>query len=165
MLEHRLKVDLGDIEELSRQYPEASIDAREMKVTEALALLEREIVMRTPRGAGPIHLGDSIFSRTRISGVRVTGIVGTPLEHGVPVELGTKPHFPPIGPLKHWVVRKLGITGDKEATSVAYAIAWKIARHGTEGAHMFEKGFDASEGRVVRILGEIPDEIVRRVSK
>lgn len=38
---------------------------------------------------------------------------------------------PPINPLEDWVNNKLGITG-KDARSVAFAIAFKIGKEGTE---------------------------------
>jgi len=163
LLETRLKVDLRDLEQLTKKYPEASRKARIAKLTEALLLLEREIIERTPRGAGPIHLADTIHSDVGVSGKKVWGITGTPVEHGEPVELGTRPHFPPTGPIQHWVERKLGITG-KEAASVAFLIARAISKRGTKGAHMFEGGFEAAEARVVRMLEEIPAEIIRRIS-
>ena len=162
MFEPRIKVDLKDLEELTRECPEISRDVRISKLTEALNLLEREIKKKTPYGAGPIHLRDTIHEKVRASGKKVIGIIGTPLQHGEPVELGTRPHFPPTGPIQFWVERKLGITG-KEAKSVAFLIARAISKRGTKGAKMFEEGFGEAESRVVRILEEIPGEIVRRI--
>lgn len=49
------------------------------------------------------------------------------------VEFGTRPHRPPIAPIKRWVWLKrrgLGVT-EKEVNSVAWAIVEKIARVGT----------------------------------
>jgi len=162
MLETKIIADLSDLERLTKRYPEVSKDVRVSKLTEALALLEREVKLKTPEGAGPIHLRDSIHPSVSISGRSVKGLLGTPLAHGEPVELGTKPHFPPIGPIQHWVERKLGISGEK-SKSVAFAIAITIARRGTKGAHMFEKGFDENEDRVMRILESIPEEIIKRI--
>jgi len=160
MDEISIKVDLSQVEALSRQYPGISVKARTSRITEALALLEREIKKDTPWGAGPIHLRDSIFSEVRHEGHKVAGIVGTPLEHGQPVEHGTKPHFPPIAPLTFWVEKKLGLYG-KEAKSVAFAIAQTIAKRGTEGHKMFSDNFDENRDRVTAILAQIGDDIVR----
>lgn len=164
MYEVRLKSNIADLQRLTQQYPGASRDARVSRITEAIALLEREVVRHTPRGAGPIHLGDTIHTKTVVTGMTVTGVVGTPVAHGEPVEFGTQPHFPPIGPLTHWVTRKLGVTDEDDAAAIAYAIAWKIHHHGTKGAHMFEKGFAASESRVIRILEQIPADIIGMVT-
>lgn len=164
MLESKIIADLKDVETLTKRYPEVSKDVREAKLTEALMLLEREVKLKTPEGAGPIHLRDTIHPKVSMSGQKVEGLLGTPLAHGEPVELGTKPHFPPTGPIQHWVEKKLGISG-KEAASVAFLIARAISRRGTKGAHMFKKGFEENEDRVMRILESIPDEIVSRIKK
>ena len=162
MFEVKLKADLRDLEELTERFPEASRDARVSKITEALNLLEREVVQRTPWGAGPIHLRDGIHGKVNVTGRKVVGILGTPAEHGEPVEMGTKPHFPPSGPIEFWVTKKLGYEG-KEARSVAFLVARAISRRGTKAAKMFEKGFEASEGRIMRILNDITEDIVRRI--
>lgn len=164
MFEVKLKADLTGVEELSRRYPDVSRDVREAKLTKAILLLERAVMEHTPVGAGPIHLRDTIHHKVGISGKKAWGTLGTPAIYGESVELGTKPHFPPVGPLTHWVERRLGITG-KRAESVAFAIALTISRRGTKGAKMFEKGFEESEAAVIRILNEIPAEIVRRIGK
>ena len=162
MFNTRLKPDLSDLEELSRRFPEASRHAREAAVTEAVALLEREIKQLAPYGAGPIHLRDSIFGKVSTRGETVRGVLGTPLEHGEPVESGTKPHFPPVKPLQHWVEKVLGLHG-WEAASAAFAIAVKISKEGTEGRQMFEKAFAQNEDKALRILNGIPADIFRRV--
>jgi len=165
MLDVKIRLNLKNLEKLSRRYPDISLSVREAKVTEALQLLEREVKINTPYGAGPVHLRDSIHSKTRIEGRRVAGFMGTPLEHGEPVELGTKPHFPPVDALQHWVERVLRIEDDKRARSVAFAIARKISRRGTRGKKMFGKAFDENRSRVIAILNEIPEAIVRRANR
>jgi hypothetical protein len=162
MFEPKLKIDISALENLGRKYPKASREARIAKITEALMVIEREVVIRTPYGAGPIHLREAWTDRVSVSGERVMGVFGNPLEYAEPVELGTKPHFPPIGPIEHWVERKLGIEGS-DARAVAFLIARAISRRGTKGAGMLEKGFEASQGVVMAILNEIPAEIVRRI--
>lgn len=162
MLEPKLKTEIKGLEELVKKYPEASRESRSAKLTEALLLLERAVKLKTPEGAGPIHLRDTFFSKVDFVGEQVKGIFGTPAIHGEPVEYGTRKHFPPVGPIQHWVERKLGLSGS-HARSVAFMIARAISRRGTKGAHMVEKGFDESEAAVMRILEEIPDDIARRI--
>jgi hypothetical protein len=163
MFEVKLKTDLKDVEKLSKEYPEASKKARTSKLTEAVNLLEAAVKKGTPYGAGPIHLRDTVHSSVKASGERIVGMVGTPAKYGESVELGTKAHFPPVGPLQFWVEKKLGYSG-AEAASVAFLIARAISVRGTKGAKMFETGFEDQEARVMAILNEIPDDIVRRVS-
>lgn len=164
MFDVEIKSDLKGVARLSKRFPGVSKDVRLAAVIEAVNLIEREVKLRTPVGAGPIHLRDTIHGRAESRGATVWGVVGTPLEHGEPVEFGTKPHFPPLGPIEFWVEKKLGLSGD-EAHAAAFLIARKIAAHGTMGAHMFEKGFEAAKDRVNRILAGIPDRIIEKVKR
>lgn len=133
---------------------------------EASLLLQREIQELTPSGIGgggglkgsiaaqePVVLGDSVI-----------GIVGTSLAYAVPVEMGTKPHMPPIEPLQDWAKHKLGLSED-EAKGAARAIAMKIKARGTEGAHMFEKAFAANRGQVETIFERAAARIPGRIAE
>jgi hypothetical protein len=33
----------------------------------------------------------------------VIGVVGSPLAYALPVEIGTRPHFPPVAAILDWV--------------------------------------------------------------
>jgi len=116
---------------------------------EATLLLEREVKEETPRGVGaggglvgsiagrePVQLKDGVI-----------GVVGTPMAYAEAVELGTKPHFPPIEPINDWVQTKLGI-GDNESRGVAFLIARKISVKGTAGAFMFTKAFKKNKAQI-----------------
>ncbi len=120
-------------------------------VTEASLFAEREVKERTPTsGAGTLR--DSIGALpVTISGVSVAGGVGTSLSYAAPVELGSKPHWAPLAPLRDWVERKLGLSGD-EAEGVARAIRFKIAKEGTEAHHMFRDGFAHAEAFIRGLL-------------
>ena len=160
-----IKVNLKELEAFIKRYPEASLFARRSRISEATLLLQREIMLKTPEGGGPIHLRDTIFSTISI-GEPVWGMVGTPAIYGAAVEYGTKPH--PVSKIGQeailfWVTKKLGLSG-KEAKSAAFCIARAIKKRGTKGAHMFEKGFALSETRVIAMLKQIPEDIVRAVN-
>jgi len=162
MFETKVKVDLRELEALVKRYPDASKKARMRRLTEAVNLLEREIKRETPYGAGPIHLRDTIHGAVKEYGEKTAGILGTPMEYGEPVELGTRPHFPPIGPIEHWVRVKLRLP-DEIAPSVAFLIARAISRRGTKGAKMFEHGFEENRLRVENILRQIPGDITNQL--
>ena len=72
--------------------------------------------------------------------------------YSAPVDLGTRPHFPPSEALLLWVQRKLHINDEKQARSVAFLIARKISRTGTKGAQMFERAFPQLEQKAPDIL-------------
>jgi hypothetical protein len=60
-------------------------------------------------------------------------------QYVLPVETGTRPHFPPITPLMLWVKKKFGVNDEQSARSIAFAIAKKISKVGTKGAFMFRQ--------------------------
>jgi hypothetical protein len=154
---------IDSLKALTAKYPQASENAQVSRITEALLLLEREIKLLVPVGAGPIHFRDTIFQKVETSGQSVAGILGSPAEYGMALEMGTKPHFPPIGPIKFWVEKKLGLEG-KAANAVAHAIVQKIGKRGTYATPSFQYGFDRNEAAVINILNQIPTDIVKAVS-
>lgn len=104
--------------------------------------IRAKVVERTPVNTGALR--NSIQEEIEERDDEIIGRVATNIEYAVPVEFGTKPHFPPIDPLTYWARRKLGISG-AEARSVAFRIARKIAQRGTEGYRMFEYGLEEGE--------------------
>jgi len=159
----RIEFDTRQTEILARglqRMPE--LTQREMSVSlqEVLSLLEREVKERTPVGVG--GAGGLRGSVTHaMSGIAASGIAGkvySPLSYAIPVELGTKPHFPPVEPLVDWVQAKLGVPPN-EARAVAFLVARKIATKGTEGRHMFEDAFRENTQQILRRL----DAAIQRV--
>jgi hypothetical protein len=61
------------------------------------------------------------------------------------VEAGTGPHFPPPSALLLWVQKKFSPSSEKQAVSIAFAIARKIARRGTSAFGMFARAFQKLE--------------------
>lgn len=143
----------AEIAALWARAPEITAEELERAVLEGSLLLEREVKERTPVGiGGGGGLRGSIAAHEpRVLADRVIGAVGTSLSYAVPVELGTRPHFPPIEPLADWARHKLGVP-EEEATRVGYLIARKIARQGTEGVHMFRDAFKASQPQIEAML-------------
>lgn len=119
------------------------------KFAEGAALfMQGEIQERTPAAAGLLKQSFIASDAARLSdGVIAT--VGTSLNYAVPVELGTKPHMPPVQAIADWVKVKLGI-GGPAGEKIAWAIARKISKVGTKGAHMVQKAFDAGKPEVER---------------
>lgn len=109
--------------------------------------LQGEVVDRTPAAEG--ELRDSAFTRVEELPAGMIGVVAMSSPYVEAVELGTRPHMPPIAPLEQWVQTKLGLSG-KEGAQVARRIQWKIHHHGTDGAHMFEHALDAGGGELER---------------
>lgn len=130
-------------------------------IMSALLLLEREAKEFTPTASGLTR--NSIGAREpEILGDEILGVVASSSPHIEYLELGTRPHRPPIEPIEDWVQLKLGLTGIA-ATRVAHAIANKIARVGTEGAFMFQKAFERNESQVQDMLDRGVTQALRDV--
>lgn len=169
MPEISLKVDIKDLEQLIKDYPEASHKATISRLKEATKLLERAVKLKTPRGVGPTPLRDTIFSKIEFGtpvqwGTPIWGLVGTPAKYGEAVEFGTKPHMPPRREIIFWVAKKLGLSG-LELREAVRNIRWHIYQHGTEGAHMFENAFNENKDLLTKTLEKIPDDIIKSLKK
>lgn len=163
----RIEIDASEVALLAKAWeaaPEMVRGELAAAMTEATAFLQRETQGRTPVAMGTLRA--SIQAREpQILSDQVIGVVGSPLDYAEPVELGTRPHFPPIQPLQDWVQQKLGIGDEKESRQVAFAVARKIARVGTKGAFMFSGAFRASEPQVQRIFAAANERIAERLGR
>jgi hypothetical protein len=157
----RIDIELDPADALAAAFERApALTRRHMTaaILEASFLIQREVQERTPTAHGLLRAGISA-REPEVLDDRVIGAVGTSLSYAVPVELGTRPHMPPVAPIRDWVETKLGLSGP-QAQGVAWAVARKIAREGTEGAFMFRDGFDAAEPQVRRILAAAVQSIL-----
>ncbi len=146
------------IEAAWRQAPDIVQDELRQFVTTVTAHIQGEVQERTPTTFGTLRA--SIIGDVRaLPGLGFEGVVGSSLAYAVPVELGTKPHTPPIAPLVQWARQKLALRG-AEAKRAAWGIARKIAARGTEGHFMFRDTFEANQAQVVRGF----DVVVRRIA-
>src|SRR5581483_254091 len=68
------------------------------------------------------------------------------------VEAGTGPHFPPPSALLLWVKRKFHVRDEKQAMSIAFLIARKIARRGTLAFGMFARALNQLQGELKGIF-------------
>ena len=148
-----------------RQAPRIAREEMAVSLEQALGFLEREIKENVappgPGGASGLLRG-SVFHEMRGDPGGVAGVVGSPLNYALPVELGSKPHFPPLAPLQDWVEKKLGV--DKsESRQVAFLVARKIARKGTAAQHPFEQGLSENSRQVVALIEAALPRIVARL--
>lgn len=123
-------------------------------LAESAALVETKVRQHTPQGVGGAASGarGSIFSETREAPGLFTAVVGSSLPYIEPLESGSKPHFPPPSALIPWVGRFLTLTQGQTAEGVAWAIAKTIAKRGTKGRHMFERGLREARPESARIF-------------
>jgi hypothetical protein len=159
-----VRVEAFNVERVAAMF-EASprIMAEELlaAMTEVDLHLQREVADRTPTAYGTLR--DSIFSEERIQGDGVLGVVASPLTYAEYVEVGTKPHFPPLEPLRDWVRVKFGLTDETEIRGAAFRVARAISIRGTLGVGMFNRAFAANKAQVERRFEMAVDRTARRM--
>jgi hypothetical protein len=108
--------------------------------------LVKETISSPYLGRGPAvatgNLVNSIsFVETKTVDVTRVEIKATPPAESYAgyVEAGTGPHFPPPSALLLWVKKKFSVTNVKQALSIAFAVARKIAKRGTSAFGMFAR--------------------------
>ena len=160
-------IDYGEVTQLRAAYAKAPAIVREelgAAVREADLLLMREVSDLAPVGAGgAAGFKGSLFHEESIEDSGVTGLVSTSVQYAVPVELGTRPHFPPIQPLIDWVRAKLAVQEEATARGIAFAIARKISVRGTEAQRPFGRVFQAQEEQVRGIFDAAVGRIAARL--
>ena len=90
-------------------------------------------------------LRQSVHSEPLDDGYEV--VVDAP--HAPFMEYGTRPHFPPLGPIFVWVMRKGLASTDEEGEQIAWAIAATIAVFGIEPRHFFRKAMVRVRNKIV----------------
>jgi hypothetical protein len=135
----------------------------ESTMQQALDLLEEQIAIRTPVNTGLLRGSIGTFIRGRP--LAIEGIVATPISYGVPVEYGRAAgKMPPVDAIEYWVKRK-GIAPEGQERSVAFLIARAIGRRGTQGAHMFRDGFDASRPRIEQMFDQLLTDMTEALAR
>lgn len=160
-----ISIDAHEVVDLAaawKQAPEIVAEELTRSILESELLLEREVKEGTPTATGVLR--ESIGARPpqRLAD-SVIGVVGTSISYAIPVELGTKPHFPPATALADWARIKLGVSAD-EAQRVGFLIARAISRRGTKPAAMFQRAFQQQRGQVEAILRRGVEAIARRLA-
>lgn len=145
-----LHISIPALAALTRGFKEApEVTRRELlaAMTEGSLLVEREVKENMPRGATGLTAA-SVTSDAFATSVGVIGLVGSSQPSATFLELGTRPHMPPVAALVPWVRAVLGVEA-KRARGVAFLVARKIARKGTRRQQPFERAVIATQGQVL----------------
>ena len=93
------------------------------------------------------------------------------LEYWKYIENGTRPHFPPVSAIREWIRVKPVIPRPFEngklptESQLAFLIARKISRVGTEGINDFQRANDEVFARMEMSLAEaVTEDLQRQVS-
>jgi hypothetical protein len=159
--------ELKRIEDAYARAPQIVQEALAAAITEADLFVWRQLVdsdaMTKAKASGLLR--QSLFHEEKIDGANVTGLVATAIDYAVPVELGTRPHFPPVEPLIDWVKTKFHVKGEKEARGLAFVIARKISQRGTPAKYPFRDTFVEAQPEVFAIFDRAVARISERLAK
>ena len=157
-------MSFAGLDALKRGFDQApEVTRRELlaAATQGTLLVEREVKDGMPRHTG--MTAASVASDAFATPVGVIGTVGSSQPSATFLELGTKPHMPPVEALIPWVKAVLGVE-PKRARSVAFLVARKIARKGTKPRRVFEKAAAATEGQVLRMFEDAAGRVAAHLS-
>jgi len=125
----------------------------------AVLLVERTVKKLTPVNTGALR--SSMGHEIRFVGAEFQGVVGTSKAYAPYVELGTRPHWPPVAPIRYWVQRKLKLTG-ADLERVTFLVRRKIALVGTQGARMFQQAFEQTQAQIIKMWDDIWGEAIEK---
>lgn len=94
---------------------------------------------------------------------QVVGRATNPESYAIPVELGTKPHYPPLEPLINWAEQKLHLQGP-DAERAARGIQRKIGRIGTPARGMAHTGLAGAADTIRAEFAECAQRIKARIA-
>jgi len=162
-----LVLDASDFAELGSYWNRAPDITREellVAMTDADVLLQGELMQSLPLGAGgAAGLRGSVAHEEQALADRVLGTTYSPKEYAVYVELGTRPHLPPIQPLIDWVEARLGLHDD-EAKGVAFAISRAIGVRGTKANPVWRTVWERSQAEIRRKFDAAMQRIAGRLA-
>lgn len=94
----------------------------------------------------------SITSVVRRETERIIGEAGTNMQHAVFVHQGTRPHWPPPGPIQKWVALKMrrGMLETDDIRSTAFLVSRAISRRGTRARPFLAVSLRSQQSRMVR---------------
>lgn len=168
MSEYGINVEYGALPAAlmdPRTSPRIVRTVRTEAIAAALPFLQAKLARATPEGATG-KAGQSVT--VEMDRATPAGFVGyaAPAAGYMPfVEFGTRPHWPPRGPLELYAARKFGYAaGSPEARRAGFLIARKISRHGTRAQHVVREVADANRGQAQRIMAAAAVSAFRRAT-
>lgn len=133
--------------------PAATTSELEATMNKSLLLIEgtaRQNVKQDTRA-----LMNSINSRVEHSGATLIGRVGPSLKYGLYVERGTRPHWPPRGPLEGWARRH---------NIPVFLVQRAIARKGTRAAPFLLPAFEKHQRDIISLFEKVGGVVVKVIA-
>lgn len=155
-----IDISVRGVIETKAKLTQVSDDLHGRPMTQAMRkaalLVERDAKINSPLDTGDLRR--SITTDVRVEGVggrgeAVVGVVGSNRQQAVYMELGTKPHFPPISVLEQWAERH-GLN--------AFLVARAISRRGLRPRRYLQNAFEQNKPKIIRILNDAVSDSVRK---
>ena len=159
MAQFKVDIEIKGLKELKRKVRDPRLlgDPLRTAFRSSIDMLARRTESGTPVDRGDLKRG--IKKEMDKSPLPKWARIFTKVAHGIFVERGTKPHFPPFGPgssLAKW---------SRRHNIVPFLVARAISRRGTKGHHMFENALVKGQGDLRRIFERAARDIERQWAK
>jgi hypothetical protein len=126
--------------------------------------IQADVIPRTPVNQGLLRNAWQTKVNPIGDGLGVLGLAFNPMGYSLPVETGSRPHFPPVAPLILWAQRKFSVT-DKEARSIGFLVARAISRRGTPPVEMARKAIDSVRGAIEARFNKAVATVIERLGR
>lgn len=150
-----IDVEVRGLKELQRKTEQMVADLHGVPILNAMRdstlLVQRKAKQNSPVDTG--RLRASILPEIRSSENEVLGVVGSNVVYAPYMELGTRPHWPPISAVEVWASRH-GMS--------AFLVARAIAQKGTKPRKFLERAFLDSEAAINRRFEKAVHEVVEK---
>lgn len=154
----QISAEIKGLKETQRNLEQAARDLRGTPIVNAMrdATL---IVTRDAKRNAPVDTGRlraSITPAVSIAGETIQGVVGSNVTYAPYVELGTRPHWPPISALEVWAQR--------HHTS-AFLVARAISRRGTKAVEYLQRAFRDNRDKIEARFNKAVEQITKDANK
>lgn len=153
----KVSAEIKGMKEVQRQMEQAVNDLRGTPIQNAMRdatlYVTRDAKINVPVDTG--RLRSSITPEVSIESDTVQGVVGSNVTYAPYVELGTRPHWPPIAALEVWARR--------HHTS-AFLVARAIAQRGTPAREFLQKAFETNKDKIERRLHQAVEGIINKAN-
>ena len=154
----KMDAEIKGLKEVQRNMTQAVRDLRGTPIENAMRdstlYVTRDARINAPVDSG--RLRASITPEVRSQGETVEGVVGSNVTYAPYVELGTRPHWPPLAALEVWARR--------HHTS-AFLVARAISQRGTPAIHYLQKAFESNKDKIEKRIGQAVEGIVKTANE
>lgn len=152
----KIEVHVEDLWKTKKKIKESLKIGMRLGLLKAGQMMASEVRAKTPVGVTGMARNSIHLSPTSLSDYYIIASEG--VKYYPVIELGSRPHFPPVEALYGWVSKVLGLAG-KQIVRGAWAVAVAISQRGTKARYVFKGVYDRYKNKVPQIVKEYLDMI------